>query len=65
MKWTVLKCRFCQRTRMFEGEDVDQIMVAIDASGWNDMPLAEDGQRQDICPDCDAEIDQMYLGEPE
>jgi hypothetical protein len=52
----VLKCD-CGKQRTFKGHDVDEIIRAIDASQWRDLP-----ERRALCPTCDAALDDEYLG---
>lgn len=47
MKRITLRCS-CGRSREFHGQDVDEIMQAIDKSGWQDTPKG----RPDTCPKC-------------
>jgi hypothetical protein len=52
MKRLTLRCS-CGRTKEVHGANVDEIIEAIDNSGWQDTPKGE----TDICPKCINKIE--------
>lgn len=65
-KTLTLTCARCKKVKKFEGENVDEILSAIDASGWRDMPDPYGHGIVAYCPPCDEEMDRLFRdAEPE
>jgi hypothetical protein len=52
MKHIFLSCCICGKTKRINGETVQEIIKAIDASGW------VDGPEEDYCPECDKDREE-------
>ena len=54
MKQLTLTCNKCKANRIFIGAIVQEIIAAIDKSGWVDRPEDDklESQRLTHCPDC-------------
>lgn len=48
MKLLTRVCCKCRTVRSFEGEDVKEVLAAIDAAGWIDRP----DEYGDLCAEC-------------
>lgn len=61
MKRITIHCRDCGAQQTFRGEDVFEIMNAIDVADWHDQgeedkPSAKRGHCNGLCPKCHADM---------
>jgi hypothetical protein len=56
MKTLTLVCNSCEKRRVFRGDDVDAIIVAIETANWQDYSgsgrTMSPGEMPGDCPDC-------------
>ena len=50
MKELIAKCNLCGTQRTFGGENIEEILQAIDNEGWYDFP--ENGKIKFTCKNC-------------
>ena len=61
----ILTCSECDRTRSFQGETADNILQAIDESGWHDYPSEIGNNINARCPDCQKRYEDAMMADDE